>query len=158
MGAVWSVHRVWLNAPWAEMAALLCDLGSAEDQVWPSNSWPPMRFDAPLAEGVTGGHGPFRYVVETYLPGRVLRCRFTAPPGFDGTHTFAATPDGGGTWFDHRLELTTRGWARLFWPLVFGPLHDALANDAMVRAVRAAGGVATPKPWSLWVRILRLGR
>lgn len=116
-----------------------------------------MRLDGAPAAGVTGSHGPVRYTVETYEPGRRIQFRFTAPAGFDGTHRFVVIPDGEGAWFEHHVEITPRGWAKVLWPLVFGPLHDALAEEAVARVVRELGGESAVPSWSLWVRILRLG-
>ena len=96
-----------------------------------------------------------RYVVESYQPGVELGFRFTAPSGFDGGHRFVVTPEGVGARFEHHLEMNPRGWARVLWPLVFGPLHDALAEDAVARVVRELGGFPKARKWSLWVRFLR---
>jgi hypothetical protein len=42
------------------------------------------------------------------------------------------------------------GPARVTWPLVFGPLHDALLEDSLARATGE-----DPPQWSWWVRFLR---
>src|SRR3712207_995665 len=84
-----NVHGRVLHAPAAEVGALIDALGSDADRLWPSETWPPLRFAGPLAAGVKGGHGPVRYVVEAYRPGRRIRFRFTAPAGFEGTHGFS---------------------------------------------------------------------
>ena len=136
---------------------LLDALGSAADEVWPGDRWPPMRLEGAPAVGVRGAHGPVRYVVSEYLPGRRLAFTFTSPQGFYGGHAFEVVPDGDGVWFGHTLELTPVGWARVAWPLAFGPLHDALAADAIVRARRAVGEAVEQARGSAWVRLLRLG-
>lgn len=150
------VHRVRLDASVEAVGALLDALGSEHDRVWPADRWPPMRLEGPPAPGVRGSHGPVRYTTEAFEPGRRLCFRFTVPAGFVGSHQFLVIPEGEGVWFVHELKICPRGLARLLWPLVFGPLHDALARDAIARVVRASGGEAEPAPWSAWVRLLRL--
>lgn len=151
-----NVHRVRLPNSAAAVGALLDTLGSAQDRVWPAERWPPMRLEGAPAPGVAASHGPVHYVVTVYEPGFKLGFRFTSPAGFQGGHRFLVLPDGDGAWFEHHVEIALRGWASLLWPLVFGPLHDALAEDAVARIVRELGGEPVVPRWSLWVRILRL--
>ena len=70
------------------LGALIDALGTEEDRLWPRHRWPPMRFDEPMRPGASGGHGPIRYVVESYDPHHTVRFRFTAPAGFMGWHEF----------------------------------------------------------------------
>ncbi len=116
-----------------------------------------MRLDGPLAVGASGGHGPVRYTVEEYVPGRLVRFRFQAPRGFDGFHEFTVRPrPGGGSVLVHLLAMRARGPAPLSWPLVFRPLHDALLEDALDRAERElTGTVRAPARWSVYTRLLR---
>ena len=140
-----------------ETGKLIDSLGERENPLWPRDSWPPMRFDRPLAIGAIGGHGPIRYVVEEYEPGRKIRFRFTRPRGFKGTHGFEvekAAPQV--VRVRHTLVMRLRGLARLSWPLAFRWLHDALVEDALDRA--EASCRLTPikkRKWSWWVRVLR---
>ena len=157
-----NVHERILPAPPARVGALVDSLASAEDGLWPRDRWPAMRFDRPLGVGAVGGHGPIRYRVEAYEPGRSVRFRFTAPRGFEGTHGFEVeavngpeAPDGERTRLRHVLAMRTGGPALLTWPLVFRPLHDALIEDALDRAERGVGGSPRPRRWSPWVRVLR---
>ncbi|WP_307853127.1 hypothetical protein [Kitasatospora sp. RG8] len=108
-------------------------------------------------EGAAGGHGPVRYTVAAYVPGRWVRFAFTGPRGFDGFHECTVhRADGGRTVLRHTLAMHARGRALLSWPLLFRPLHDALIEDAMDRAERACtGAVARPARWSPLVRLLR---
>lgn len=157
-----NVHERTLSAPAARVGALVDSLASEEDGLWPRDRWPAMRFDRPLGVGAVGGHGPIRYRVETYEPGRTVRFRFTAPRGFEGTHRFeveavdgAESPGRGQARLRHVLEMRTSGPALLSWPLVFRPLHDALIEDALDRTERHVGGSPRPRRWSPWVRVLR---
>ncbi|MFE3457022.1 SRPBCC family protein [Nocardiopsis aegyptia] len=159
---VYNTHERHLNASPGEVGALLDTLASDDDRLWPHGSWPALFLDGPLAVGAAGGHGPVRYTVEEYVPGHRLRLRFGAPRGFDGFHEFTVRPDPrGGTVLAHLLAMRAHGPALASWPLVFGPLHDALLEDLLDRAeIAVAGSVRTPARWSLWVRLLRalLGR
>lgn len=151
-----NAHERTLPAPAERVGALLDGLASPEDALWPRHDWPPMRFDRPLQVGAVGGHGPIRYTVEEYEPGRQVRFRFTAPRGFHGTHGLEVEPvDPDHTRLRHVLEMRPTGAARVSWPLVYRPLHDALLEDALDRAERAVGGAAPPRPRSHWVRLLR---
>jgi hypothetical protein len=151
-----NVHERVLHAPGPRVAALLDSLASAEDQLWPRDQWPAMRFDRPLRVGGVGGHGPIRYVVEAYEPGRSVRFRFTGPRDFLGAHGYEIQPvSSGGLCLRHVLSMQAVGPARLSWPLVFRPLHDALIEDSLDRAARSLGIESERSRWSAWVRALR---
>lgn len=151
-----NVHERLLPVTPDVAGALLLDtLASEHDELWPHDRWPAMRFDGGLRIGARGGHGPIRYTVESLLPHRQVSFRFTAPPGFDGTHSFEIEAASGTTRIRHLLEIRAHGSARLAWPLIFRPLHDALIEDALDRAERRCGGDPIPARWSLRVRVLR---
>lgn len=154
---VLNVHERVLDAPSPEVGALLDRLASREDAIWPHERWPPMRFDRPLGAGAAGGHGPVRYTVEAYEPGRSIRFRFTAPRGFNGTHRYEIEPlPAGSTRLRHVLEMRTEGPALLTWPLIFRPMHDALIEDSLDKAGRSLGREPSPPArWSARVRLLR---
>jgi hypothetical protein len=114
-----------------------------------------------LQPGSRGGHGPIRYFVASYRPGQGVRFTFTAPAGFAGFHEFEIEELAADTTLlRHTVRMETTGAAVLTWPLVFGPLHDALVEDGLDKAARALGLVPEAKGWSCRVRFLRrmLGR
>jgi len=153
---VLNVHERELAAPVAEVGALLDGLSGPHDALWPGDRWPPMRFDRPLQVGARGRHGPIRYDVGAYEPGRLVRFDFTGPRGFDGHHRLEVEDAGQRrTLLRHVVEMNTRGPAVLGWPLVFGPLHDALLEDALDRAERSLGLTPAGARWSTYVRFLR---
>ena len=137
------------------LGALVDGLSSKNDRLWPARQWPSMRLNGPLAVGASGGHGRIRYNVEAYEPGRHLRLRFTAPPGFVGTHSFEVVPRSGETRLRHVLDMEAMGIARVSWPLVYRPLHDALLEDLLDRAAIAVGVPTQGTRWSTRVRVLR---
>jgi hypothetical protein len=151
-----NVHVRDLPAPADAAGRLIDSLASPNDLLWPGDRWPAMRLDRPLGTEASGGHGPIRYVVESYEPGVNVRFRFTAPAGFDGWHGFdaeATAPHR--SRLRHVLEMGVFGRAAVSWSLAFRPLHDALIEDALDRAAVATGGEPVRAGWSLWVRILR---
>ncbi|CAN5336746.1 hypothetical protein BH18ACI2_BH18ACI2_00910 [soil metagenome] len=152
-----NVHERLLQTPLAAAGELIDKLAARDDVLWPRERWPAMRFDRPLGVGARGGHGPIRYFVEAYEPGRQIRFRFTAPRGFDGTHGFDLEEVSPGVVrLRHVLEMRVAGVARLSWPLVFRWLHDALIEDALDRAENF--GQPSPikqREWSWWVCLLR---
>ncbi len=154
---VCNVHERLLPATRGEVGALLDSLSCEDDRLWPHGAWPAMRFDGPLAEGAAGGHGPVRYTVAAHVPATWVRFTFIGPRGFDGFHEFAAfAVDERRTLLRHTLAMTAGGPARLTWPLVWRPLHDACLEDALDRAELAcAGTVARPARHSPYVRALR---
>jgi len=136
---------------------LIDALGGDDDRLWPHGTWPALRLDRPLRPGAAGGHGPIRYHVVAHVPGRWVRFRFTAPRGFDGFHEYTVHEAAdGGTELHHLLSMTVHGAARVTWPLLWRPLHDALIEDSLDRAERAVtGAVRSPARWSRYVRLLR---
>ncbi|PJJ01069.1 hypothetical protein BX264_1369 [Streptomyces sp. 2333.5] len=154
---VYNVHERMLPVPGAEAGLLIDGLSGDGDRLWPCHDWPPMRFDGPLAPGAAGGHGPVRYTVAAYVPGRWVRFTFSGPRGFHGFHEYTVHPLGPDrTLLRHTLAMHARGPARFSWPLAFRPLHDAALEDSLDRAEEACTGtVARPARWSRYVRLLR---
>ncbi|MFH8613705.1 SRPBCC family protein [Streptomyces sp. NPDC017979] len=154
---VHNVHERVLAAPAEEVGALVDTLSGPGDRLWPRHAWPAMVFDRPLGIGASGGHGPVRYTVVGYAPGASVRFAFRGPRGFHGFHEFTVHAlDEERTVLRHVLAMDVRGPARVSWPLVFRPLHDALLEDALDRAESAlTGSVRRPARWSPYVRLLR---
>lgn len=152
-----NVHSRDLPVSATRVAPLIDTLASSGDLLWPKHIWPAMRFDTPLGLGVQGGHGPVRYVVEAYEPGRSIRFRITAPSCLKGAHHGFEVIDntGGNSQLRHCLVLECSGRAWVSWPLAWRPLHDALIEDALASAQIALNVPPVVTPWSLWVRIVR---
>jgi hypothetical protein len=152
-----NVHRRNLPAPPDRLAHLIDSLSTPDDALWPNARWPRMKLDPGLQRGAKGGHGPIRYFVQEYIPGRNVRFRFTAPIGFDGTHEFVLERTGAGeAVLGHILQMDAHGIAKVKWAVFYRPLHDALLEDALDRAEAHARGVEwQPRPLSAGVRLLR---
>ena len=152
-----NIQRRSINAPAPVVGALLDRLATADDPLWPSNAWSPLRLDAGLTPGSRGGHGPIRYSVAGYEPGRRIQLDFDPRLGIVGHHELRVTPDG-----PQRCELThtivasTHGRMRLLWPLAVRWLHEALIQDLLDNAERlTTGQLRRPATWSLRVRVMR---
>jgi hypothetical protein len=121
-------------------------------ELWPSDRWPPLVLDRPLGVGADGGHGFVRYRCTGYVPGRRVEFTFDPRIGMVGTHVLEAVPGG----LRHTLTGRPHGVMRLGWPLAVRWLHDALIEDLLDNAARAAGHPPVrPARWSPWVRLLR---
>lgn len=151
-----NVHEREYQAAAADAAALVATLSSKDDRLWPRENWPRLRLDPGLMEGATGGHRPVRYHVESVDPRQVV-FRFDSPKGFDGWHSFMVVETSSqSVVLRHEIRMTTRGWARLTWPLFFRPMHDALLEEALDKAGRELGvPPARPYKRTAWVRLLR---
>ena len=153
---VLNIHERELAVDAARVGQLIDALASPQDRLWPLDRWPRMKFDRPLSVGATGGHGPVRYVVDRYQPGRSIRFRFQQPAGFNGFHGYEIFERSSGkTLLRHTLRMSATGPALFFWPFVFRPLHNALIEDSLSRAEAGVGVVSNRSRWSLWVRFLR---
>ncbi|MEN0061366.1 MAG: SRPBCC family protein [Myxococcota bacterium] len=152
---IWSIHERTIPADPSDAAALLDTLSSAQDRLWPTDRWPAQRFDGPLGVGVVGGHGPIRYAVEAYEPGRHVAYRMTSP--FRGRHWIDVVPTEQGIQLRHVISASA-GWVNaVWWVVAIRWLHDALIEDAFDNAERElTGEVRDPARWSWWVRALRL--
>ena len=96
-----------------------------------------MRFDAPLQTGASGGHGPIRYHVSDYVPGRRVEFQFDRKgmaAGLDGRHYFEVISRRDHVLLRHVVdaECDFRTWMK--WHVMIGPMHDALLEDALDRA------------------------
>lgn len=153
---VLNVHERTWDSPVEQVERILESLGTNRDVLWPWRTWPSLRFDRPVRLGDETGHGPIRYRIAAYDPGRRIRFQFTAPHGFDGIHEFEVlAPGAGAAGLRHRIQMQTRGLAVVSWLLVIRSLHDALIEDALDNAARACGCAPQRRSWSPWVRILR---
>jgi len=155
---VFDTHERVLPASPDVVGALLDRLGSDDDPLWPLDRWAPLDLDRPLDLGTRAEHGPFRYFVNEYEPGRAVRFRFSAPPGYVGHYEFMVERAGEqGARLRHVLTLSLDDInTRLKWWTIWRPLHDALLEDLLDRAEAVVTGrPVQPREWSWRVRLLR---
>jgi hypothetical protein len=143
---VHNVHSRELPAPAAVTWALVADLASEHDRLWPTTRWPtcPIEFDRPLGPGAKGGHGLIRYDVERYEPGRRVVFRFARGSGLDGVHGLEVeTIDGTRSRLTHTLDAGVEWKLRPLYRVLLRA-HDALVEDLLDNAERATGGRVLP--------------
>lgn len=151
-----SVHMRELPVPAHELGQILDTLAGPDDKLWPIERWPNDRigFDRPLGVGARGGHGPIRYTIVAYDPGR--RIAFQFEPGADvrGHHRLEVQPAGrGSAIMRHVLDVEVGGIYRLLRP-VFVAMHDALVEDLLDKAELAATGrLPRAARWPRWLRL-----
>ncbi|MEN6465760.1 MAG: SRPBCC family protein [Syntrophaceae bacterium] len=156
---VYNRHDRRINTTETIAGSILNSLSGSEDRLWPHENWPPMQLDAPLGEGARGGHGPVRYRVEQFIPGRKAVFRFEPEgliAGFEGVHYFEVSPGSGCVVMTHVIDARCSFgvWAR--WRLLIEPIHDAVIEDAFDKVENGiAGRKEKSSPWSPWVKVLR---
>ncbi len=140
-------------------ASILDSLSGPDDRLWPHETWPPMQLNGPLGKGSRGGHGPIRYHVEEFIPGKKAVFRFEPAglaAGLDGIHYFEISPVNGIIRVAHVIEASCGPAMWLKWRFVIEPLHDALIEDAFDKVENAiAGENLKSSPWSGRVKFLR---
>ncbi|MGM7645319.1 hypothetical protein ACSVDM_10510 [Nocardia sp. JW2] len=150
-----NIHERTIQAPAARVGELLDKVAIAGNPLWPTEKWPPLELDGPLAEGATGGHGSTLYTCTAYRPGEFVEFTFT--PGFllEGTHTFEVIGKGTSSALRHVISAETRGVSGfLGWHLAIRPLHDALLEELLDNAETAVGAPPAPYRWPLRARLL----
>jgi len=154
-----NVHEREYSASVDDVAKLMASLGSREDRLWARDNWPPMILDAPLGAGAKGGHGPIRYHVSEYAPGRQVTFQFDDEGlvrEMNGHHRFEIEKRKDGTILRHVIDATCNLKMWLMWHLMVGPMHDAVLEEILDQAERTLGGEPEKQArWSLWVKLLR---
>jgi len=154
-----NIHERSMVGPAPVVSELLDGLSGPNDRLWPADRWPPMKLDAPLGVGSAGGHGPVRYCVSEYTPGRKVVFNFDESgllAGLAGRHWFEVVPNGEQTVLRHVIEASCDFRTWIHWSTVIKPLHNALLEDALDGAERALNPSSqSSSRWNLWVRFLR---
>lgn len=156
-----NIHSRTFPVAASEVGKLVDSLSSPNDRLWPHDRWPAMRLERALEVGARGGHGPIRYEVAEYIPGRFVRFRFNARKGLavglEGEHRFEVRSDRpDASTLIHTVEGESKGGMIWKWPVLFRCLHDALLEDSLDRAeLHLTGRIASPASWSPLVRLYR---
>ena len=148
---VHNVHERELPVGAAEVGRLVDRIGAADDPLWPVPAWVPVRFDRPLAVGADGGHGPIRYHVTGYEPGRRVELTFHPRTGLIGAHTLEVEERGPHACvLRHRVSARPVGRMRLLWPALVRVCHDTVIEHLLDNAERAVTGTVVHPvryPW-----------
>jgi Protein of unknown function (DUF3995) len=151
-----NIHTRELPVSAEELGKILDTLAGPDDKIWPIERWPndPIGFDRPLGVGASGGHGPIRYTVTAYEPGRRIAFEFEPGSGLRGGHGLEVEPVGhSAARLRHVLETEVDGIYRVLRRVFLG-MHDALVEDLFDKAELAATGrVARPARWPRWLRV-----
>jgi hypothetical protein len=113
-----NIHTRTIHQPKNKVVELLETISTENDQIWPTENWPKMKFKDGIGVGAKGGHGPIRYMVEVYNPEEIILFRFSSPKGFNGIHKLELkeiTSDT--TQIQHTIDICTVGigtWNWLF--------------------------------------------
>lgn len=153
---VTNIHSRDLAVSKAQLQPLLLTLASPEDQLWPHEKWPPMRFKDGLQIGSRGGHGPIRYTIEEYQPGSYFKVRFNRPAGFKGHHWLEVLEaDETHCQIRHTIQMRTNFVGSIQWLLAIKWLHNALIEDAFDKVENHFSDQQKRTAWNFWVRCLR---
>lgn len=153
---VLNVHTRIIDQPQEKIAALFSTLATENDMMLATDRWSPMKLDNGLAVGSMGGHGPIRYSVKEFVPGKKVEFQFTRPRGFRGIHRFEINElDPNKTELKHIIDMKIKGPALLSWPVAIRWLHDAYIEDAFDKVENYFSNEGKVTEWSPWVKLLR---
>ncbi|MEM1216613.1 MAG: hypothetical protein AAGJ82_13050 [Bacteroidota bacterium] len=153
---VLNIHQRTIDQPIEKVAALFKTLATENDNIWPWEKWPKMKFSTGIKIGAQGGHGPIRYAVEQYDPAKIIQFRFSKPTGFTGTHAFELEQiTSGQTQIKHTIRMNTSGKSTLLWVFGIRSLHDALMEDGLDKLENNFLAVKKKTEWNFWVKFLR---
>tara|TARA_R110002073_G_scaffold139232_2_gene289244 strand:+ start:21521 stop:22018 length:498 start_codon:yes stop_codon:yes gene_type:complete len=153
---VLNIHTRIIEQPKAQLADCLATLSKPNDNLWPSEQWPAMRFKKGIEVGAKGGHGPIRYTVEEYDPSKCIQFRFTNPKGFDGIHKLELKEiTNNKTQITHTIAMKTSGKATFNWIFAIRALHNALIEDGFDKLENKFSKDTKRSEWNWWVKLLR---
>lgn len=133
-----NVHCRTVGIEAARVYALLEEMGTGSDRVWPAPRMPFRRTPGPLRVGTTEErHGIIRAVLDRLEPQRTIVWRARLP-FLVGTHGFALRTVGHETVVEHRLEARLAWWFVPVWTLKVARIHDRLIEALFDRLEAAA--------------------
>ncbi|WP_299228779.1 hypothetical protein [uncultured Psychroserpens sp.] len=152
-----NIHKRTIHQSEVKVSGLFKTLATSEDDIWPKDKWPAIRFKNGLRVGNSGGHGRIRYTVIEFVPGKHIKFEFNKPDNFTGTHELKIySLDVQCTEIVHKIEMdTTSIKATLLWCLIIRWLHDALIEDAFDNVENYFFSHKKDLKYSLWVILLR---
>nr|WP_321228079.1 hypothetical protein [uncultured Psychroserpens sp.] len=149
-------HKRIINQPREKVSQLFKTLATPQDQIWPHNNWPAMRFKDGLKIGSKGGHGRIRYTIIAFEAGNHIKFKFTKPAGFNGTHELTVKAISKVTSeISHNITMNTTFKASLLWIFVIRWFHDALMEDAFDNVENYFSEEKKKTNYNFWVKFLR---
>jgi hypothetical protein len=156
---IFNRHDRIIPADQDALGSILNSLSGPEDALWPREIWPPMVLDSALKVGATGGHGPVRYRVTEFIPGRRAVFQFDKAgllAGVDGRHYFEVVPRREHVIIRHDLEGNCALGMWLKWTFLVKPMHNTVIEDAFDKVESRFRGTAVQRSHrGPWVRFLR---
>jgi len=151
-----NIHKREFNQSKEKLGKLLHSLSNKDDEIWPYENWPSMKFKDGLKKGSKGGHGQIRYTIEKYIQNEFIQFKFTSPKGFNGVHNFKINElENEKTELKHTIEMSIVGTDILNWIFIIKPLHNALLRDALDKVENQFKSNNSKTEWSFWVKTLR---
>ena len=151
-----NIHKRIIHQPKEKISKIFDSLSTKNDKLWPGEDWPPMVFKKGLTEGAIGGHGPIRYSIQKYTPGRFIEFKFLQPDGFNGLHKFEITEiKKDKTELKHTINMVLSGKGILTWYIAIKWLHNALLEDCLDKVENFFLTNKKRTNWNLWVFFLR---
>lgn len=151
-----NIHKRTISQSIGVISDILNTLSSNDDKLWPKEKWPPMIFRKGLTVGAIGGHGPIKYSINTYIPGRSIEFTFVKPDGFKGVHRFEVSEiENNKTELKHTIDMMLSGKGILTWHIAIRWLHDALIEDCFDKVENQFSANKKETKWNLWVVFLR---
>ena len=152
-----NIHTRTINQPKRKVTELLETLSTENDQIWPNEKWPRMKFKDGIKVGAKGGHGPIRYAVEKYNPDEIIQFRFSKPTGFNGIHKFEIKElTDKQTEVKHTIDMVTEGTGTLTWIFAVRSLHNALIEDGFDKLENSFSDIHKKTEWNIWVKLVRI--
>jgi len=151
-----NIHKRTINQPKAKVSLLFKTLATNDDEIWPSEKWPAMRFNEGLKVGAKGGHGIVRYTIVSFKEGEHIKFKFTKPEGFIGTHKLMIKEFSDiETEMIHEIKMNTSFKRTILWTTVIRWLHDALIEDAFDKVENHFSSKVKETKYNFWVKYLR---
>lgn len=151
-----NIHKRIIDQPKENVSQLFETLATSQDQIWPYENWPAMRFKDGFKLGSKGGHGRIRYTIIEFQDQNHITFEFTKPDGFIGTHELRVNSISDfSTEIVHIIDMKTTLKASLLWVFVIRWLHDALIEDAFDKVANHFSEEKNNTDYSLWVKALR---
>lgn len=145
---IFNKHDRMIHAAQDAVGRVIDTLSGPEDALWPNEKWPPMVLDSALNVGSAGGHGPVRYRVSEYVPGRRAVFQFDNAGllgGVDGLHYFEVIPRRRHVIIRHVLEGDCDLGMWLKFTFFVEPMHNTVIEDAFDKVESRFSGTAVKR-------------